>query len=81
MAVTNVVNFTGYSQTGGGGSRGRGPADLDPQDEKDGFWELEKCVQGVHDLPRQQAAGNRGATDIAALSPRRAVDERADKDV
>ena len=45
MAVTNVVNFTGYSQTGGGGSHGRGPADLDPQDEKDGFWELEKCVK------------------------------------
>jgi len=45
MAVTNVVNFTGYSQTGGGGSHGRGPADLDPQDGKDGFWELEKCVK------------------------------------
>jgi len=45
MAVTNVVNFTGYSTTATGGSHGRGPADLDPQDGKDGFWELEKCVK------------------------------------
>jgi len=45
MAVTNVVNFTGYSTTAGGGARGNGPADLDPQDGKDGFWELEKCVK------------------------------------
>ena len=44
MAVTNVVNFTGYSTTATGGSRGNGPADLDPQDEKDGFWPLAKCV-------------------------------------
>ena len=45
MAVTNVVNFTGYSTTAGGGARGHGPADLDQQDEKDGFWPLEKCVK------------------------------------
>ena len=44
MAVTNVVNFTGYSTTATGGSRGNGPADLEPQDEKDGFWPLAKCV-------------------------------------
>ena len=46
MAVTNVVNFTGYSTTAGGGARGNGPADLEPQDEKDGFWPLAKCVEG-----------------------------------
>src|SRR6185369_3960899 len=45
MAVSNVVNFTGYSTTAGGGARGHGPADLDQQDEKDGFWPLEKCVK------------------------------------
>ena len=39
-----VVNFSGYSQSKAGAGT-RGPADLDPQDEKDGFWPLEKCVK------------------------------------
>jgi len=46
MAVSNVVNFTGYSTTATGGSRGRSPTTDDPQagEDKQGFWPLEKCV-------------------------------------
>src|SRR6188768_30145 len=46
MAVTNVVNFTGYSSTATGGSRGRSPTTDDPRAGEDdqGFWPLEKCV-------------------------------------
>jgi len=45
MAVTNVVNFTGYSSSTSG-SRGRAPGTDDPRTGEDdqGFWPLEKCV-------------------------------------
>ena len=42
MAISNVVPLSGYPQ--GGSSTGRGPANLDDKDDKDGFWSLEKCV-------------------------------------
>jgi hypothetical protein len=44
MAVSTVVNFSGYRQ---GGSASGGPAivDDDSQSNKDGFWSLEKCIQ------------------------------------
>jgi len=44
MVSTSVVNFTGYKQ--GGSASGGGPADLsDNQENKDGSWTLEKCIQ------------------------------------
>ena len=42
--VASVVNFSGYAQ--GGSAAGGGPADLSDNDEnKDGSWTLEKCIQ------------------------------------
>src|SRR5580765_702816 len=44
MVSSSVVNFTGYQQ--GGSASGGGPADLnDQQENKDGSWTLEKCIQ------------------------------------
>ena len=44
MVSTSVVNFTGYKQ--GGSASGGGPADLsDNNENKDGSWTLEKCIQ------------------------------------
>jgi len=44
MVANSVVSFTGYAQ--GGSAAGGGPADLSDNDEnKDGSWTLEKCIQ------------------------------------
>ena len=44
MVGNTVVSFTGYQQ--GGSAAGGGPADLsDNQENKDGSWTLEKCIQ------------------------------------
>ena len=44
MVSSTVVSFTGYQQ--GGSAAGGGPADLsDNQENKDGSWTLEKCIQ------------------------------------
>ena len=46
MAVTNVVNFSGYSSSKSG-TVGRAPSTDDPRAQEDaqGFWPLDKCVK------------------------------------
>ena len=46
MAVTNVVNFSGYG-SGKTGTTGRAPSTDDPRtdDDAQGFWPLDKCVK------------------------------------
>ena len=46
MAVTNVVNFSGYG-SGKAGTAGRAPSTDDPRtdDDEQGFWPLDKCVK------------------------------------
>ena len=50
MAVTNVGNSTGYTSGSPAGSVGRAPASDDPrqQEDKDGFWPLDKCVRAYN---------------------------------